>query len=213
MKRIISLILILATLLTISACGENNRDYDEAEVIAAAEKLIYKAARLNDILWGEGLYYVEDTAYDNGDYSPADYNAEYTRLDDLISDCARVYSTDYMNIIESTVFSSYFGDTGVNSYARYYQESSTEPIMVKRDYNNILTAKNEYYYSTLEALRSEGDIVIVKIKVKITYEEKDELGKVINTLTQEREREIELVEEADGWRIDSPCYSNYISNL
>ena len=40
MKRIISLILILATLLTVSACGENNRDYDEAEVIAAAEKLI-----------------------------------------------------------------------------------------------------------------------------------------------------------------------------
>ena len=213
MKRIISLILILATLLTVSACGENNRDYDEAEVIAAAEKLIYKAVKLNDILWGEGFYFDEDSSYTNGDYSPAVPYADYTKLDDLISDCAKVFSSSYMQIIENTVFSSHFGDTGVNSYARYYQESSTDPIMVKRDYDRLLKAKNEFLYSTLEVLRSEGDIVIVKIKVKITYEEKDELGKVINTLTQEREREIELVEEADGWRIYSPCYSNYISNL
>ena len=213
MKRIISLILILTTLFTVTSCGgDGDRDYDETEVVAAARNLIYRAAKLNDILWGEGFYYIEDSEYAIGSYAPADPYAEYTSLEKLIEDCSKTFSSSYMKIIENTVFSSAFGETGVESYARYYQESSTDPIMVNKQYSRLLTAKNEFLYSTLEAVRSEGERVIVKITVKITYEEKDPLGAIIDTKTQQREREIELIEDASGWRIDSPCYSNYISN-
>ena len=214
MKRIISLILILTTLFAVTSCEEKgNRDYDEIEVVAAARNLIYKAAKLNDILWGEGFYYIEDSEYAIGSYAPADPYAEYTSLEKLIEDCAETFSSDYMRIIQNTIFSSAFGETGVESYARYYQEKSTDPIMVNKEYNRLLTSKNEFIYSTLKAVRSEGERVIVKITVKITYEERDPLGAIISNKTQEREREIELIEEAGGWRIDSPCYSNYIENL
>ena len=82
MKRIISLILILTTLFAVTSCEEKgNRDYDEIEVVAAARNLIYKAAKLNDILWGEGFYYIEDSEYAIGSYAPADPYAEYTSHD------------------------------------------------------------------------------------------------------------------------------------
>lgn len=54
MKKIISLITLIALLCSLISCGEKNREYDENEVKLAAEALIRKSADLNRIFWGEG---------------------------------------------------------------------------------------------------------------------------------------------------------------
>ena len=56
------------------------------------------------------------------------------------------------------------------------------------------------YHSSVEALRSEGDVVYVLVLATVTSPE----GKVMNT-----NLEIGLIEEEDGWRINSPTYAKY----
>ena len=54
MKRILSVILILVLLVSVSGCGgESNREYDEAEVIREAKRLIPLSAVLNEIYYGK----------------------------------------------------------------------------------------------------------------------------------------------------------------
>ena len=86
MKKIISLVLAVVFLLLLASCGaEKNRSYDEAEVKTAAEELIRKTERLNEIFWGKGIPYVEEYGYTG--YYPADpiYLVEhgFLTVDDL----------------------------------------------------------------------------------------------------------------------------------
>lgn len=101
-----------------------------------------------------------------------------------------------------TVLSSQFGDTGVEGYSRYYQESELDPIMVRTDYKPVLVDKNEYLYETLKIDGADERAVYVKISVKVTR----------GDTYQMIERKIALVNE-NGWRIDSHTFANYNANL
>jgi len=203
-KRIISLILLLAlSLLTsLTSCGEDIIEYDEAEVLSQAQALIRASREFNEIFWGEGIPYVEGSNYDDGKYSPFTPDYKYTSIKDIISAAEKVFSSGYMTNVKLTVFSAQFGDTGVNGYARYYQESELEPIMVSTDYKPVLVDKNEYLYDTVEIDGADERAVYVKITVKVTR----------GDTFQEIVRRIALVNE-NGWRIDSHTFSNYNANL
>ena len=198
-KKILSLLLAVLLLLSLLSCGDKNRSYDEAEVKAAAEELIKKSERLNKIFWGEGIPYVEEYGYTG--YYPADpiYLMEngFLTVDDLKEDAEKVFSTDYCISIRTSVFSSSAGDYGMVGYVRYYQ--GTDTIMVYKKYKPLLTDTVEYDYSNISVIGSKGEIVTVNIPIKVTR----------GNLSQERVIKIDLVEEKDGWRIDSPTYASY----
>ena len=82
-------------------------------------------------------------------------------------------------------------------YTRYYQ--GEEVIMVYAKYNPLLVDTVEYYCDRITVVGSKGDIVTVKVPIKVTR----------GDLTQEREIEVDLIEEENGWRIDSPTYAGY----
>ena len=204
MKKFLALILIICTsLIFLASCGEENRKYNEQEVIEAAEKLIPKAKKLNDIFWGAGIRYTEDDNYKNGSYYPADYShldeLGYGSLEDILLAMDKVYSQKYAASIASGVFSSSIGGGGSVGLVRYYQEKDL--LMVYTEYKPFLNDEVEYLTDTLKVLGSKGERVQVEVSVKITDSETKEV--------QTREIKFYLIEEANGWRIDSPTYASY----
>lgn len=186
-----------------------NREYDKAEVEAAASELLEDSKLLNYIYWGEGIPYVDDKSLSSGSYYPADQNyldsIGIKTIEDLKTLTEKTYSKGMCEWIYSSVLSSVHSDTSVAGLSRYEQvfggKNNDEPeyIRVYTEANYWLVDEVEYH-SSVEALRSEGDIVYVLVLATVTNPE----GKVMNT-----NLEIGLIEEEDGWRLDSPTYARY----
>ena len=212
MKKIISLLLLLALLCSFISCGDKNREYDENEVKLAAEELIRSSAELNRIFWGEGIGYIDDASFSVGYYYPADmfslYDYGIETVDDLKKKTKKVFSQAYSQNIFSTVLSSLTDGDGIYAFARYYQKYSDaeykepECIMV---YSKALILLNDeviYNYDTLQVIGSKKEIVYVTLTVDVRRDEK----------IQTRTLKVGLIEEENGWRIDTPTYMSYVEN-
>jgi len=212
MKKIVSLIIVVALLCSLVSCKEKNREYDENEVKLAAESLIRKSAELNYIFWGEGIGYINDASYSVGYYYPADifsllsYGIE--TIDDLKEKTRKVFSLSYSENIFSTVFSSLGDEDEIYGFARYYQKYSDaenkEPECIMVYSNALVLLKDEvsYDFDTLKVIGSKKQTVYVTLSVNVKRGEN----------TQTRELKVGLVEEEGGWRIDTPTYMSYIEN-
>ena len=199
MKKILSLFLAVLLLFSLISCTkEKNRSYDKSEVEAAARDLIERSEILNEIFWGDGISYIEDDNYRNGQYYPADplylKRIDVESITDLIALTGSVFSLDYTeSICESTMASS-VGNYGMAVYVRYYQ--GEDHIMVYTACKPLLTDKVEYDLSSVTATGSKGERVYVNLSVNVTRDD----------TSQTREIKVALIEEENGWRIDSPTY-------
>lgn len=188
-----------------------NREYDKAEVEAAAVVLLENSKILNEIYWGEGIPYVDDKSLSSGSYYPADQNyldsIGIETIEDLKRLTEKTYSDGMCDQIYKTILSSVYSDTGIVGLARYEQVYTGKNNDVP-DYIRVYTEAKCWfedtvdYHPEVEALRSEGDVVYVMVLVTVTSHEDPEKVMNINL-------EIGLVEEEDGWRLDSPTYAKY----
>lgn len=212
---IIAALLLVALIVWVIVANANkpdkipDREYDAAEVEAAARVLLEESKLLNYIYWGKGIPYVDDKNLSSGSYYPAD--DEYLAgigvktIQDLKDKTAKTFSDDMCEWIYSTVLSSVHSDSSVAGLSRYEQvyggKNNDEPeyirVYTEAEYWLVDTVE---YSQSVEALRSEGERVYVLILITVTSPE----GKVMNV-----NREIALIEEDDGWRLDSPTYAKY----
>ena len=72
--------------------------------------------------------------------------------------------------------------------------------MVNSEWDRIFYGEVEYDYDSIVVIGSEDETVYVKINATVKFEDYE---------PQTREIRISLVEEKDGWKIDSPTYLNY----
>lgn len=209
MKRIISVILLIAlSLLTLISCGD--RKYDEEEVKTAARKLIVDSVILNEIFWGEGLPYIEDRNTADGSYYEAEFmyhkNLGFETLDELMELTEKTFSKGQCSVIEETILSSVVVGEETMTLSRYYQKVSLEDnktpvcIMVNSDCQNLIVGESEYDFDSIKVIGSEKNKVYVTVNVTISLEEYE---------PQTRTVRIALVEEDDGWKIDTPTYVSY----
>ena len=212
MKKIISVFLILIfTLGTFISCGDVK--YDEQEVKTEAKRLIEQSIVLNDIYWGAGIPYLEDKNTSDGIYYKAQESYHYllgfNTVDEMLSLTKKTFSEGYCSNIKATIFNSI--QDGDNSLipARYYQKYSYDKngkvigndcIMVNSEWDRIFYGEVEYDYDSIVVIGSEDETVYVKINATVKFEDYE---------PQTREIRISLVEEKDGWKIDSPTYLNY----
>ena len=200
MKKILSFVCVAALLLSLISCNQvKNREYNEEEVLAAAKPLIKESIALNEIFWGKGIGYIEDKNTSDGYYFEANYvdlkEIGISTLAELKEMTKKVFSEEYSNIIFSTTLSSVSDSSGIQGLARYYQKykdlECTEPdtIMVYSLAKNFLTDEVEYLYDTMTVIGSVGDVVNVKLSVKVTRDD----------VTQIRELTVGLVEVENGW--------------
>lgn len=207
-RKILSLFLtvaVIVSLLTLSSC---NRRYNEEEVVAAAQILLKDAEMLNNVYYGSGIEYY-DSDEEKGYYRKANDNhlekLGFSTIDGLKTLTEKTYSAEYSSILYSTILSPMSTDTSIIVPARYYQaydEESGEPthIMVYSKFIPMMKDKIEYDYSTLKATGSKKEKVYVTVEATVTRED----GKSQKTTVT-----ITLVEEESGWKIDNPTYANY----
>lgn len=202
-KRLIPLILIISTVFTsLISCGD--RDYDEAEVKAAAENLIRKSDILEDILFGEGLdhHIIEGTlSYQTVSADDIKRKSEamgesFSTVEELKVILSKVYTVGYKNDLLSGILS---GD--VNKYTRYYQNG--EKMMKLVTYDVKKKDEIEYHYDTLNVKDVEGEKITVSLDITITTKD----GK-----SQRITIDVDMIEEPDGWKLDTPTYAVYNEN-
>ena len=209
LKKLLSLILVTSAIVTsLASC---DRDYDEAEVIAAAEALIRKSDILEDIIFGVGFdYHLEGTSsyqpaseIDVERYSEA-LGVSVSTVDELKAVLSRIYTAGYRNDILSGVLS---GDIN-SSLTRYYQDG--EKIMVLTTYKPQKTDEIEYHYETLRVADVNDQKITVSLDVTVTRTEKT--GSETTKKSQRITIEVDMLEEADGWKLDTPTYAVYNEN-
>lgn len=215
-KSYFLLVLSLFTLFSLFGCTDEstpptyNREFVASEVEAAAKILIERSIDFNEILYGKGIEYEDD--HSNSIYKPAADAAlqKYgiRSVEDLKFKLSEVFSSGYIDQInKSDIFNPVVDDGGVRRYTRYFDktdEDGNTKLFVNAVYDYVL--KNTYEYITdPKAVRSSGDVVIVKATVRATI--KDEEGNVKKA--RDFDHEIKLVEESSGWRIHSSTYIVY----
>lgn len=211
MRKIASIILLLAIISTALISCESNRSYDEDAVLSEAAYLIEKSERINEIFYGEGIPYDKNESYSNGAYYPADQNymdgCDFKTVEELEKRLREVYSKGLSDIIVDTKLSSTGNETGILGYARYYQkyvsldDKTPECIMVYSQADILLDCEVVYDYSSIKVLGSKGEFVIVEISATVTNPEGD---------SQKRTIKVNLIEEESGWKLDTPTYLRYL---
>ena len=210
-KALLLTLVVIFSTFTMNSCKkeEKDREYNESEVLAAAVDLIKKSEVLNEIYYGHGIEYdIGDTSNANGYYYPADLISldkfGVTNVDDikrLTRECFTVGQSDYM--INTTLSPIRDSNGDIVYFARYYQEYETlnqnveKCIMVYSKYEPLLVDTVEYFYDTVRVVDVEGEIIKVEIGAKATSPSGD---------VQEKKIVINLLEEENGFRIDSPTY-------
>ncbi len=202
LRKIIVIITLFATL--VPALFSCDRKYDEAEVISAAETLIKKSALIEDILFGEGFSTdMMDTNIGYKKVEPASIKQYSEKLGESFSDLAgfravisKVYTAGYANDIFSGVL---YGT--IDSHTRYYQDG--DYIMADTTFERRKVDSITYHYSTLKVEDVNGEKITVSIDITITTKD----GK-----SQNRNIEVDMLEEASGWKLDTPTFAVYNEN-
>lgn len=215
MRRSLIKILALALvgILALTSCGEDeipDREYDESEVLRAAEELIESSVILNEIYWGSGIPYSEDVNLAEGVYYPADdvylEGIGVSTLEDLKNLTRATFSDGQCEWVFESLLSSVSTGSSIVSLARYGQKwggdnlDVPEYILVNSDATVWLDDKVEYHYDKMAVSDVQGEIIIVRLLVTVTNPE----GKIMN-----ENIDVKLIEEDDGWRLDSPTYVSY----
>lgn len=209
MKRIFSLVIVILTLLSsvisLSSC---DRDYDETEVLAAARVLLKKSEELNEIYYGKGLRSDELTSESVGNYKKVlDEELEKYGISDLDSlkvKTREVFTYSFSEEIFSVKLNPTYDENGVN-YARYIEHSfdisgDEKYIYVDPNHKVYMTDKVEYKYDSVKVKDVEDEYLYLSVMAVITNEE----GK-----SREVEIEFTMLEEINGWRLDSFTFAVY----
>ena len=127
-------------------------------------------------------------------------------LDDLKEMTRAVFSASLSSSMINASTSSIYEGEQLLLYSRYYQKYdplTNEPIdiMVYSKFNPFLTDDVVYDYDSIADVGSKGEVVYVTINAVATNKDGESQTNVLK---------IGLIEEKDGWRLDTPTYTSYI---
>lgn len=201
--------------------GQNteNREYNEAEVKAAAEKLLKDSVLLNEIYWERGIPLSEEqNEGDTSNYKKADKTYLESKGIKYIKDLKDLTRGVFSDTISESLFSMFLSGVSGGSYsgaAHYIPEYTEEDKEGKRTEIGILVLKTRendelvkvdevtsFDYSSIKVIESVGERVKVEVTCTVTCQD----GR-----TQTRTKTVYLIEESDGWRLDSQSKITYLT--
>ncbi len=183
-KIIISAILIATLAVSMVGCGRVSEHTAKAIVNA----LVEQSYELNVIYFGQGL---DMQATDNEDslYVPVAGNSNYTTKLALVERTREIFSSDYASDIIDVAFKGGSGAYGSDAvFARYIEYDGH--LCVRQDIESIEIAK--YDFKTTEITKISKRFI--RAKIKTTNTPKGEFVEIV------------LINEENGWRIDSATY-------
>lgn len=204
---------ILVPVLSFTSCDKEipDREYDEAEVISAASALLEKTEMLNVVIFGKGIGTGGSTSNQQGAYAEADFlhlqRLGFGTVSELEAKIREVYTVSHADYIVSTVLSPIMVDGVMVSNSRYYQKYEDEVnkinpicIMVHKEYEYVFTDSISYDYSTVRVKDVEGNTLMISVMATVSDSEGN---------SQTTELVFELIEESNGWRINTNTFRNY----
>lgn len=198
--------------------GKTDREYDEAEVCAAARVLIEKSKILNEIYYGAGIPYKEPIKEDAeiDVYMLADPAYLFALYEDhgikdietLKEKTKEVFSKTGSASVISAFLQNTTGINGMAGYARYYMAKENVDLgtqaglMVRTNAKNYYenTASVEYIYDGMHVSAVDGAYLTVSLKVKTTGKDGTE-----NT----RDMTVKLIEEENGYRLSGSTVATH----
>ncbi len=209
LKCILYFTLMLAMVLPVLSFTSCDRKYDEGEVIAAATNLLKKSEVLNVVLFGEGI--AVGGSNQSGAYKEADFlhlsKLGFTTIEELKAMIRETFTAEYSDYAIGTVLSPITVEGVMFANTRYYQLyadeiAKTDPvcIMVHTEYDYIFTDTVVYDYSTIKVKDVKKKTLYISVMATVTNRDGD---------SQNVEVEFELIEQNDGWRINTGTFVNY----
>ncbi len=210
LQKLASLLLVLTLMFTSLAfvsCNKNEIEYDEEEVLKAAEKLLKNAEIVNSVFYGNGIGYLEG-GNQNGVYCEANYAHLYSfgfrSLSDMKTLCQDTYSEGISYMIFAATVDVSVDGSGNYLIARYYvPDKEPDRLMVNTNYKQIFDDKMTIDYTTLKIEGAEKDRI--KLTVTASVYSLDESKTEPQTVILN----VYLVEEMRGYRIDNFVFANY----
>ena len=202
--------------------GKTDREYDEAEVCAAARVLIEKSKILNEIYYGAGIPYKEPIQEDaeidvymlaDPAYLSALYEDHGIKdIETLKEKTKEVFSKTGSASVISAFLQNTTGINGMAGYARYYMAKENVDLgtqaglMVRTNAKNYYenTASVEYIYDGMHVSAVDGAYLTVSLKVKTTGKDGTE-----NT----RDMTVKLIEEENGYRLSGSTVATHQPQL
>ena len=202
--------------------GKTDREYDEAEVCAAARVLIEKSKILNEIYYGAGIPYKEPIKEDaeidvymlaDPAYLSALYEDHGIKdIETLKEKTKEVFSKTGSASVISAFLQNTTGINGMAGYARYYMAKENVDLgtqaglMVRTNAKNYYenTASVEYIYDGMHVSAVDGAYLTVSLKVKTTGKDGTE-----NT----RDMTVKLIEEENGYRLSGSTVATHPPQL
>ena len=202
--------------------GKTDREYDEAEVCAAARVLIEKSKILNEIYYGAGIPYKEPIKEDaeidvymlaDPAYLSALYEDHGIKdIETLKEKTKEVFSKTGSASVISAFLQNTTGINGMAGYARYYMAKENVDLgtqaglMVRTNAKNYYenTASVEYIYDGMHVSAVDGEYLTVSLKVKTTGKDGTE-----NT----RDMAVKLIEEENGYRLSGSTVATHQPQL
>ncbi len=202
------------------SCGEPEeedpipRDFVAAEVEEAAQRLLEESDLLCHIYYGEGMPVSQaDDAYAIGRYRQVDdgYLTEHgiTSLQVLKHMTQQVFSRAQSEHLFSTILAHVSdGDVPI-SMPRYSEQAADK----EHGYRMLIDIEAPVYYpdtyvydlTSVRASHAEGERVLFTVTVTVTKSGDGEDG----GKTQTRTQTLSLIEEEDGWRLDTMPGASY----
>ncbi len=188
MKKIfkITILTILTVLMAVGTVG--CKAVDDKTAVSIVNMLVEQSYELNVIYFGDGLD-KQEAENENDLYVPVAGSSNYTSKVELVRRTKEIFSQSYSASIIKTAFEGEMGAIGSTAvYARYIEFE--DYLSVRRDIEGIEVAK--YDFTTTEILKNSKRFIIAKIKTTDT-----DAPQFV---------EITLINEENGWRIDSATY-------
>lgn len=203
-KRILLLALCFSMLsLSLVSCGAKE---SESELLAIAKDLTEQSARVNEIVFGDGIALKED-GYSVGAYTEADEESlafyGVSSVEDIKARLSAVYSEATAAWVEGTVLTSVKEQSQVLTYARYYDDKKMEGVnfvpvlMVRENHEQMAFGKASYADYTLQSSSRKEAVFTVDITVTDGEE-----TKVFSDVR------VTMVKEENGWRLDTTTYAS-----
>lgn len=198
---------------------EKNREYNESEVKAAAQQLLEKSVLLNEIYWARGIPLAEEQdGTDTSNYKKADKAYLESKGIYLLSDLKDLTRGVFSDTECESLFSMFLSGVSDGEYkgaAHYIPEYTEEDaegnreeigiLVLKTRSDDVLVKEDEvtsFDYDSVKVIESVGERVKIEVTCTVTCDD----GR-----TQTRTKTVYLIEENDGWRLDSQSKIAYLT--
>ena len=175
------------------------------EATAKVSELVEASYEINEIVFGNGLEYIETEESKNTRYALVLENDKYNSISDISNAIDRIFSEDYGKVLKTTAFDGQGGAVDGTKVPERYIENEQGFLVLKNDIVldgmvSVEGEKQKISYFGFKVNKYDTETIEIK-KISRRF-----IEAYITSENGEETILVTLILEENGWRIDSPTY-------